>query len=241
MDTIKWAGYNWITQQEWGTYHPGQLWQWYDPDQVKLKEDGSIDLSCTFKEKNFPPPFPPTIPNAVGLIISVETFGYGEFKATLKLPNIPHAWPSFWIHAEKAWPPEIDVFEGYSNRLSSYFHFRIKPLCGFWDLQTNVHYKDSGGENTHLKGENHWMGLKNPKKHYLEYKLIRLPDSLEIYHNGILVKHITPETSEGQLILDQLRGKQIHVLFSSWVQKKQTSKNYTGTMNVKDFTFTPHF
>lgn len=38
---------------------------------------------------------------------------YGQYEWVAKMPNRSGAWPGFWLHAPNAWPPEIDVFEGF--------------------------------------------------------------------------------------------------------------------------------
>ena len=81
------------------------------------------------------------IPFGVGLVSCTEKFGYGTFEIEAKLPKgQPNAWPAFWMWSFDSWPPEIDVFEAYSNKKGSYFNWNIDALLGkFWRCATNVH------------------------------------------------------------------------------------------------------
>lgn len=48
-----------------------------------------------------------------GILVSRKSFTYGKFRMVAKLPSARGSWPAFWLlPSSRAWPPEIDVFEG---------------------------------------------------------------------------------------------------------------------------------
>ena len=48
---------------------------------------------------------------------STTGYRYGWFEAKIKLPKGKNLWPAFWMWAWDSWPPEIDIFEGYTTVL----------------------------------------------------------------------------------------------------------------------------
>ena len=133
-----------------------------------------------------------------GLVSCTEKFSFGEFEIEAKLPYGKHLWPAFWMWSWDSWPPEIDVFEGYSDNNPNYFKFRLGSPFGFWNLQTNVHYTD-GGKNKMLGGDTSFFGFKDPTKNFIKYSVIWERNSLKFYYGGKLVRKRSEEhTSELQ-------------------------------------------
>jgi hypothetical protein len=59
----------------------------------------------------------------------VQKYGYFEMRA--KLPLGRGFWPGFWLLARrKAWPPEIDVFEGFGTRPTTIHQGVIERIDG---------------------------------------------------------------------------------------------------------------
>lgn len=228
---IQWQGYEWLTQERWGNYHPGKPIVWYDPSQVII-DDGLLRLGCQYNPKTIDDI---TIPFGVGLISCTEKFEYGTFEIEAKLPQgQPYAWPAFWMWAFESWPPEIDVFEAYSNKRGSYFNFNIEALWGrFWRCATNVHLGQEP-DNYSTGAENHWMGWKDPSNRFIKYKLEWFEDKIAIYFDGRLVRDITDES-----ILSQLRGKTMNVILNNSIQKEYDDKISQYFFEIKSFTYKP--
>ena len=82
---IEWSGYKWNTQERWGKVHKDKSWNHYDSDCVRVDNWGYLHLE-TSKSKEidgFTPEF------GVGLISSVDKFGYGLYEVECKLPTGP--------------------------------------------------------------------------------------------------------------------------------------------------------
>lgn len=191
-DTI---GKNWLRSHEWGFYHPDNLTQYYGLDNdVSFIKDNKMHL-LTKKEPliisntdntNSSDEF--TIPYKVGLVRSVESWKYGWFIASIKMPIGKYLWPAFWLTGENAWPPEIDIVECYSDSDSLY----SKKLLGIskkhWKIQPNVHYKKL------LKNEM-WgpynCPISNMTNEFVEFALNWEKDFIKIFYNGYLVLKIT--------------------------------------------------
>jgi len=239
MDKINWQGYEWLTQERWGDYHPDKPIVWYDPSQVII-EDDILKLGCQYNPRMVP--FydygvmgDMIIPFGVGLVSCTEKFGYGTFEIEAKLPQgQPYAWPAFWMWAFESWPPEIDVFEAYSNKRGSYFNWSHEIILGkFWRCATNVHLgKEPNNYST--GAENHWMGCKDPSKRFVKYKVEWFEDKIAIYYDGRLVRDITDES-----ILSQLRGKSMNVILNNSIQKEFNDETSQYFFEVKSFTYKP--
>jgi beta-glucanase (GH16 family) len=113
--TIKWSGYNWITQERWGDIHPDKPYNWYDPSAVEVVGENLI-LKTHHNPKEFTINKKKIVSNyGVGLVSNTTKFGYGYFEIEAKLPTGRNLWPAFWMWSFDAWPPEIDILEAYSS------------------------------------------------------------------------------------------------------------------------------
>jgi hypothetical protein len=45
---------------------------------------------------------------------------HGYFEIRCKIPDTIEMWPAFWLVSHKIWPPEIDIFEFYTNDSSTF-------------------------------------------------------------------------------------------------------------------------
>jgi beta-glucanase (GH16 family) len=45
---------------------------------------------------------------------------HGYFEIRCRVPDTDEMWPAFWLASRHAWPPEIDIFEFYTNDRSSF-------------------------------------------------------------------------------------------------------------------------
>lgn len=246
MEKINWQGYEWITQERWGQIHPAKTVNWYDPSQVVI-EDEILKLGCQFNPKEFeiddpdcdydcpPPKIKVTSPFGIGLVSCTQKFGYGRFEIEAKLPQgQPHAWPAFWMWSWDSWPPEIDVFEAYTNRKGSYLNWNWDMILGrFFRVATNIHLGESP-ENYDMGAKKHFFGFKDPSKHFMKYAVEWEPDHITIYYNDRVVRKITDES-----VLSQFRGKKMNVIINNGIQKEyiETGEMATHYMHVKSFSY----
>lgn len=190
---------NWHDSSLWWEqpYHPGNLNQWFDPEQSKITDNG-IELSSVIKPRYFIKA-DYTIPNAISMLRTKESWKYGIFKFYAKLPKGTYLWPALWLTGENSWPPEIDVLEAYSKETTNYRNNKI--------LQSNVHYKSEYG-NKHIKGMNHWLPNKVTDE-FIEYAVWWDKDFIKIYYNGYLVRHVTDKD-----VINKMNTNQ-HVVINS--------------------------
>jgi beta-glucanase (GH16 family) len=210
MKQFKWQGYEWITQERWGQVHPDKPHWWYDESCVSVDFTDCLHLTTKSNPKYFPEL--DVVSNiGVGLVSCTEKFGYGVFSIDAKLPKGEYLWPAFWLWSWDSWPPEIDVFEAYSNGLGNYFKPRITNPGGFWNIQSNVHYTDEVG-NKMIGGKTGYMGFADPTKHFVTYTCVWQRDYIKFYYNGKLVREITDAN-----ILQRLEGTTMNVVINNGV------------------------
>ena len=179
---------NWRWGHPWGNIHADQLWRYWpkrlDPlAQVVYKcyEGLALELRRiprTFRkldqpkwlQKKLPQEWRPTW--ATGLISSRESWQWGWFEATIKLPTEVGMWSAFWLMGEEGWPPEIDIFEAYTDQ--DPHSIRVCP---------NVHYKVNG-----VKGDAgaSSVSIKSPEERWVQYACHWKPNKIKIYYDGQL-------------------------------------------------------
>lgn len=229
---FEWCGYQWEPQERWGQVHPEKNYMWYDPSAVSILENGDLKLDTKYNPKGFDG-FTSNI--GIGLVSCTEKFGYGTFTLEAKLPKGKHLWPAFWMYAWESWPPEIDIFEGYSNGRGSYFNFNLDMLIGrFWKVNTNIHLgKTPNNYDIGAKSGN--MGMIDPVKNFIEYKVEWFENSINFYYNKRLVRTITDPS-----VLDQLKGTTMNVIINNGIQEKYNTKSKdTSEMIVRNFKYEP--
>ena len=205
MTTINWSGYEWMLQERWGLIHPEKPYTWYDDTAVEIVDNGNLLLKTHKNPRHFPD-LNVTPQIGMGIVSCVNKFKYGIYEISAKLPKGKHLWPAFWMWSWDSWPPEIDIFEGYSNKCASYFTFNLfKP----WKVETSIHYWKNGQRASH-KGETHRWGWKNPTNHFLKYRLEWRTDSVKYYYDNKLVKTVTDK-----LILDQLNATTMNLIINN--------------------------
>ena len=230
QNTIEWSGYEWILRERWGDVHPDNPICWHDPECVRVEGD-CLYLSVSENSKEFNGK---TVPFGIGLVSCTEKFGYGEYSIDAKLPSGRNLWPAFWMWSWDSWPPEIDVFEGYTGRFD-YLKFRLLSALGFWNVQTNVHYKDDFA-NRMMGGRTHWFGFKNPAKNFINYKVEWNKGYIKFYYNNRMVRTVTDPR-----ILESLWGHSMNVIINTGIRKEFTSDDITDSeLVVKNFKYTPY-
>lgn len=114
----------WRPGQPWGEIHPGNLHQYYDAEEVRVK-NGILYLGGAYKPKKIRHGDSLlTVPYAIGLINSDISFRqkYGYFEIRSRNPSGSATWPAFWLTGADKWPPEIDIFEMYGRKHGRHIH-----------------------------------------------------------------------------------------------------------------------
>lgn len=219
---VDFCGYKWQSGNRWGDYHPVSPQFWCDPTCIDVT-DNVLRLQS---KRNRRTTEYGDIEVGIGLVTSVDNFGYGEFEADVMLPKGTGLFPAFWLWASDSWPPEIDIFEGWSGK-SGFYTSRGIP---YYSLATNVHY---GKEPNHptIRAKSH-MVWNRFDQNWNNFKLVWNLFEISIYYNGKLVRQVVDSP-----ILDDFEGKTMQVVFNNGVGKFEEYTN-DSVMLVKNFKYT---
>lgn len=230
---INWKGYNWLQNERWGLVHPDKSHWWYDESASFVDSEDRLNL-LTKKNPRYFPEIDKISTIGVGLVSCETKFKWGKFEIEAKLPKGDNLWPAFWMWSFDSWPPEIDIFEGYSDRNPNYFKFKITKPLSFWNLQTNLHYvKD--GKNKMMGGKTHYFGFKDPTSNFIKYSAIWKKDSLEFYYDGRMVRRVLDMD-----ILNQLNKTTMNVIINNGVTSDVDLDNPPNSnFIINNFTYTP--
>lgn len=231
---INWCGYNWITQERWGQIHKNKTQGWYDPSCVIIEKDNSISLLTKPHKKIFNIDGKKVVsPNGVGLISCTEKFGFGRFEIKAKLPKGQYLWPAFWMWAWGEWPPEIDIFEGYSSKYFGYFKPSFTNIS-LWNVESNVHVKDYNHITIPSPGpKDHWIGFISPSDKYMVYALEWREDSLKFFYNDKLVR-----TIDNKIVLDYLSNYKMNIIINNMIRNKAPEGHTEiSNFNIKYFKY----
>ena len=259
MRTFNWSGYEWITQERWGQINPGKLTQWYDESAVIVDSATDyLELKTQYNPKYFAespdgpgdPNFPVTSPMGIGLVSCTTRFTYGTFEIEARLPEGKHLWPAFWMWSWNSWPPEIDVFEGYTDSREGYYDEGTAGYIGEpqvpsttttpirtanWKVLWNVHWRDQFNQPTSLGGVRGVLPYKDPTKHFIKYKAVWKPLEILIYFDDVLTATFT-----NSVVMSQYIGTRMNVIINNAIQPEMDLNNPTlSSMFIKYFTYTP--
>ena len=213
-----WCGHEWITAKRYGLINQNKPYCWYDNSAVHFNLDKSIILK-THKNPRYFNNLKISSPVGVGLISCTTKFGHGRFSIETKMPSGPNLCPAFWMWSWDSLPPEINVFEGYTNSKGSYFKMRFPEILGFWNIQNNVHYKGEA-DNKMSWPKNHWISAKSPDKEFIEYAVEWRPDRLDFFWNGRKVR-----TLKDKNILNQLNSTTMNVIINNSITSEADLEN----------------
>lgn len=235
LPTIKWSGYEWLLQERWGQVHPAKSHWWYDPMKVAIDLDGFLHLKTGKSEKYFEHLNHTSLIGA-GLVSCITPFSFGTFSIKAKLPYGKNLWPSFWLWSWSDWPPEVDVFEGYSDFSPDYRSLsERKPRMSFLDkllgrpaladliVKPNVHFKSSDGDHTALstlypEKDRLFRTKRDLTASFSTYKLVWVPASIEIYYGDTLVLYLHEDMSISiAKILEQIAQHKMNVVINNGV------------------------
>lgn len=232
---INWSGYSWETRQRWGRVHKDYPHTWYDPAATEISDDKLI-LKTHYNPKYFNKTGE-IAQIGVGLVSNTERFGYGRFEITARLPTGKALWPAFWMWSWSDWPPEIDVFEGYTKD-SGYFNLSLDNPS-LWNVKTNAYYDLIGSyvdTTTSIEAKTHWM-WKNPAKHFITYAVEWLPNIILFEYDGRVVRKIKRDW-----VLEFFKGHKMNVIINNMFRTNKIG--YLNKANIprssfviKDFTY----
>lgn len=189
----------WRYGQPWGEFHPNDLHQYYDNNGtlsyvspeglvLELRKQPKTFLKKNLAEWQQKPNMPDeiSIPVGVGMVSTRESWRYGWFEGWIKLPKGQSYWNAFWLTALKTWPPEIDIFEGYSEEGPYYNVGRAKDR----KIQPNLHYGviEDGTKKMYSPFNN---TVKDSTERFVQYVCHWEQDFIKIYYDGKLVFQCT--------------------------------------------------
>ena len=194
----------WRVSQPWGDFHPDSTYDYYGKNAVSV--DGKLVLQQKYAPKEFDLNGKKiTIPYSIGLVSSIEVYGYGFYEFDIQLPKGIGLWPAVWLTSGDSWPPEIDILEAYSDDNYNYGK----------SLQSNLHFgivpdnKNSGGID-HI--------VKDPLDK-LKVSCLWTKDCIKIYYNGYLVRKITSEET-----LKWFRDKKMMIVLNNGIRSEYIPK-----------------
>jgi beta-glucanase (GH16 family) len=209
--------------------HPEKSDWWYDPSASFVDGEGNLNLLTQLNPRWFEETGR-LAKVGVGLVSCETRFGHGEYWIDARLPYGDHLWPAFWFWSWDSWPPEIDVFEGYSNRRPNYFMPRLSNPLGFWNLQTNLHWKKDD-RAVMLGARNHWMGCSDPTKSFARYGMVWEPSSVSIYWRERLVRKV-----KDRRILESLNATTLNLIINNGITGDADSANpASSNFVIRDF------
>lgn len=223
-EKIKWSGYEWLPRERWGQIHPNKTFCWYDPSAIGIRypKDGKEQLVLkTHKNPQYFPNLGVKSEVGIGLVSNTTKFKHGYFEIEAKLPKGKYLWPAFWMWSFDSWPPEIDVFEGYTRNRKGYFRIDFNHPFGFWHINTNIHLGVTP-DNYSIGAKSHWMGFKNPTKHFLKYACEWTPTKLTFYYNEKKVREI-----KDKKVIEELNQKEMNVIINNSVDSGVDINNPT--------------
>ena len=185
----------WRWAQPWGRFHAEQRWWWWPlkgqtPSDVIYPTPDGLALELRkypkdFKWDDLTPKQKAKVPGdwrapwAAGLLSSRQSFQWGWFEAEIKLPTERGQWSAFWLSGRDQWPPEIDIFEAYTDEDPD--GIRVQP---------NIHWGPNGVQNWQ-GGKKDWgaptIPLLAPHQRWIQYACHWTPDRIQIYYDGYLV------------------------------------------------------
>lgn len=219
----------WRFGQSWGEFHPDHLYQYYDMngDYSQTSKDGLVlslrnvpkhykksEIKEWSRRPNMPEEF--TVDTVVGMVTSKIGWKYGWFEAWIKLPQGQSYWPAFWFSGINSWPPEIDVFEAYSDVGQRYEEKTFFGKVPDKKIQPNLHYGVEGKSYDQYGPYN--VAVANSTERFVQYICHWERNFIRIYYDGILIFETTNKE-----ILKWYNGSkdELGVLFNHGRTKKQ--------------------
>jgi len=220
----------WRYGQPWGFFHTDQLWWYWTGEATQNTKDGLVlenkYLPKTIYKKDLPqwqqkPELPDefTLPWASGLISSKRSFKFGWIEAEIKLPKEEMQWSAFWTSGTNSWPPEIDIFEAYTDQ-------DVNDIS----LKPNIHW---GTGNTWQEGKKDYgaprIFVKDPQDRFVQYAIHWTDKFIKIYFDGHLV-----QVCKNHAMLKCNAAEQFIILNNGLKEPKDGNSPTEGSMIVKN-------
>lgn len=203
----------WRMGQPWGTVHPEHL-DWYYPTDgtgIRTSNEGlELELAHdpkTFEKSDFPEWQRANLPERFtarhrgSLISSKQSWKYGWFECTAVMPKDTYAWPAFWTTGADSWPPEIDIFEGYTKHNKT--DYKIKP---------NAHYINRSDKKTNAGAPT--IPVNDPTGRQVQYAVEWTPDYIDYYYDGLRVMRLdSPD------VMQNINSDEHFIIFNHGIQK----------------------
>lgn len=253
---FEWCGYTWETCMESGRpIHPDYPNNYYSKDCVyvdKHNEDLVLNIqykptSFTWYEKGWKGQkvYKPVI--ACGVAKSIETIPVNSsIECEVLAPTGANLWFSFWLTACDNWPPEIDIFEGYTDKKGSYFdrlkfHWKFPFIYKDIRMESNVHYKNNKDEHKSItaKGEHKSFFNLPLQDMWNHFKCNWHEDKIEFYINGKLHRTVTDKK-----VLSKMQTEGMWAIFNVYPSDKFNYKvngdiqKFGYSYRVRDFKVT---
>lgn len=235
MKTISWMGYNWVTKKpDGGEFHLDNPHMYYNDSCVRTANDTMV-LDAVYNPKRYVIDGKEYFPEiGIGLITSKTKFYQGKFEICAMLPHGQWNWPAFWLTGAKTWPPEIDIFEGYSNRNGSYRHFQWTKPCAKYAVRTNA-WKNVA-PNQKSFGQTQHKAFKHPEN-YNYFTCEWTKKDVKIFFNSHLVRKF-----DDKMMLSQMNDQGMYVILNNGCRNdaKGLDGNYSSSQFlVKYFIYEP--
>lgn len=196
---MTWCDFKWMNGQPWGVAHPKPNYQWYASENMSyVDDDGSLVLDIDDTEKYFFE-IDQTKPYGCGCVSTYKTFLYGKFSFSYYLPKGARLWPAIWLSGSETWPPEIDIFEGWSGAAAIFkglpnFH----KLLFFNRIHPGVYYGKDGDDVIGKGYGSLWYTNMTYRCYQSDNEINHCdlrwePDIVEVSYNGHSVMRITEE------------------------------------------------
>ena len=191
----------WRYGPAWGDFHPDDLYQYYDTDGTLsyTSPEGLIlelrNTPKTYIKSELPDwrqtlqlPDKFTLPTGVGYVTAKIGWQYGWFESWIQLPFGQSYWPSFWLSGLNSWPPEIYIFEAYSDQSPDYT--KKQTLSKSSRIQPNLHYGIVENGTKEMYGP-YDVAIADCTNRLVQYICHWEKDFLRIYYDGSLVFETT--------------------------------------------------
>lgn len=219
----------WRYGQPWGFFHPQQLYWYWTEEAVECTKDALVlenkYLPLTINKKDLPewqqtPNMPDvfTLDWASGLISSKRSFKFGWIEAEIMLPKEEMQWSAFWTSGVATWPPEIDIFEAYTEQ-------DVEKI----DLQPNIHWGNTSSKASKKSYGAPTIHVKNPSDRFVQYAIHWTEDFIKFYYDGILV-----QVCDNKQMLKDNAAEQFIILNNGLKQPTEKHNPTEGKMLVKN-------
>ncbi len=216
----------WRVGQPWGFFHPQQLYWYWTNEAIETTMDGlglwNKNIPITVYKKDLPDwlqkddlPGAFVLPWASGLISSKKSFKFGWIEAEILLPKEEMQWSAFWTSGVTTWPPEIDIFEAYTDQ-------DVKKI----EIQPNIHWRSGRGKKMYGAPT---ISVKSPSDRFVKYAIHWTQEYIKFYYDGILVQVCTNHE-----MLKDNAAEQFIIINNGLQEPTDTNQPTEGKMVVKN-------